>query len=175
MDHDRYCIAHFLSCRAWPFSWYLSCHTGGLPALPHWPPLCQPRNFCLSPSDEEDGDCQRGGTHSLPAALLLILPMKLLGQVKSTAVQQAGTTWKNWEKTINGRSLCCIPTLLAGILPAYKCCLSLHKPKPFMLFLWKPLLFLIWEREHAKQNSINCIIMWDNVTQTFACQTWNCS
>lgn len=42
------------------------------------------RKLLPSPSDEEDGSCQRARKHRLPSALLLVLLMKLLGEVTLT-------------------------------------------------------------------------------------------
>lgn len=42
-----------------------------------------------------------------------------------------------------------------------------------MLFVWKLLLFLVWEKECAKQSSKSCVTSWDNVSQT--CQSGNWS
>lgn len=107
---------------------------------PCWLPLHQPRSFCLSPSGEEDRDCQQGRKHWLSAAPLLVT-------AEVTWMSNSGSlTLQKME----GRPLTAEisyespPYWLASCQLVNVDCL--HKSKPFVFLLWNSLHFQAWER-----------------------------
>lgn len=151
VDCEIHCVAHLLSCRAHPSSGLLSCRTARQCHPVGCPCTSQEASFCLSPSGEEDRDCQQGRKHWLSAAPLLVT---------------AEVTWMSNSGSLTLQKMEGRP-LTAEISyesPPYwlASCQLVHvdfactNPSPLhfsfeILFISRP------EKEYAKQNSINCV------------------